>query len=488
MYYDQEEAVSIRDGETSPVVLNLRPAFGSVKISSQPESGAEVLLDGNNTGKTTPCELKKITSGEHTINVKKQWYEPTKKLINIEDGKAHNLDIQMKATFGEVALKSNPEADIFIDNSKAAKGSWSGRLVSGIHTFEAQKEKHHPDKQKIELKVGDNETIELKPQPKTGTLKIVTKPFDAAIYLNDKKYGTTPNTIEDLLVGNYTVQLKKASYGTVTKELVVEEGKIENIEEQLPAGKEINLSSRPAGAKVYVDGKLQGPSPQKITLGFGEHRVKMVNGERIFEKKINIAQSGKGKWNFEVHKSRGTYTDNRDGKTYKWIRIGDQFWMVENLAYDAGKGCWAYKNDRDNLEKYGYLYNWETANKVCPDGWHLPSHKEWGKLAEYISKDNVGYTKNNGDWNGVGRHLKSTSGWKEGGVGTDDYGFSCLPGGYYYRNDGFYYIGQKGAWWSGTQDNNYTAWGCYLYSDHEYFKVYSNNKYYGFSVRCVRDD
>jgi uncharacterized protein (TIGR02145 family) len=476
MYYDQEETVTIRDGETSPVVLNLRPAFGSVKVSSQPESDAEVLLDGNNTGETTPCELEKITSGEHTITVKKQWYEPTKKIINVQDGKAHSLDVEMKATFGEVTVKTNPEADIFIDNSKAAEGSWSGRLVSGIHTFEAQKEKHHPDKQKIELKVGDNETIELKPQPKTGTLKIVTEPFDAAIYLNGKKYGTTPNTIEDLLIGNYTLQLKKASYGTVTKELELEEGQTMNIEEQLPAGKEITLSSRPAGAKVYVDGELQGKTPQKLTLSFGEHQVKLVDQKITKNEKIEVLQEDKNSWNFELY---GTFIDKRDDKTYKWVRIGDQVWMAENLAYDAGEGCWAYENDPGNVDKYGYLYNWETANEVCPDGWQLPNDDEWDELENYVGND--------GHSGSEGTALKSTSGWNDNGNGTDDYGFSGLPGGYRGSNGDFDLIGSNGDWWSATEGYTFRAWHRGLHYDNENFIRNDDYKDYGFSVRCLRD-
>ena len=68
----------------------------------------------------------------------------------------------------------------------------------------------------------------------------------------------------------------------------------------------------------------------------------------------------------------GTFKDERDGKIYKTVKIGTQTWMAENLAYDAGKGSWVYDNDINNVAKYGYLYNWETALIVAPQGWHLP--------------------------------------------------------------------------------------------------------------------
>jgi len=179
----------------------------------------------------------------------------------------------------------------------------------------------------------------------------------------------------------------------------------------------------------------------------------------------------------------GTFTDTRDAKTYRMVRIGNQTWMAENLNYKIGKSV-CYDNKESNCQQYGRLYDWKTALKACPAGWHIPSDAEWEILVEYVDPDASGDYGNN-----AGMKLKSKTGWstdKYYEAATDDYGFSALPGGY--RDGGFYGAGNFGYWWSATEYVVHYAW--YRDMNYNYGFVRRNyiNKTGLFSLRCVEDN
>jgi len=143
----------------------------------------------------------------------------------------------------------------------------------------------------------------------------------------------------------------------------------------------------------------------------------------------------------------GSFKDRRDNKTYKTVKIGEQTWMAENLNYNAN-GSKCYENKPANCKKYGKLYNWKTALKACPSGWHLPDTTDWNVLTTTIGGKEMG-----------GKFLKATSGWDwdtwngVSGDGTDDYGFSALPGGYCLWSGDFCNVGLSGVWWTSNERN-----------------------------------
>ena len=183
-----------------------------------------------------------------------------------------------------------------------------------------------------------------------------------------------------------------------------------------------------------------------------------------------------------VNAQGGSFTDARDGKTYRTVQIGDQTWMAENLNYQTGKSV-CYANKESNCQKYGRLYDWKTAMKACPAGWHLPSDEEWEALTDFVGGEKT-----------AGKKLKSKTGWyadrhavKDYRVATDDYGFSALPGGLGYSYGSFDYAGYYGYWWSATEGDAYFAWYRNMFYYNKYVRRYYGYKSNLFSLRCSQD-
>lgn len=114
-----------------------------------------------------------------------------------------------------------------------------------------------------------------------------------------------------------------------------------------------------------------------------------------------------------------TFTDSRDGKTYRTVKIGSQTWMAENLNYEMNPS-WCFENQNKFCKRYGRYYHWEEATRACPAGWHLPSNSEFEMLIKAA--------------NGSGEILKSKNGWPSYSYCTDpecnwdpiyDYGCDC---------------------------------------------------------------
>ena len=122
---------------------------------------------------------------------------------------------------------------------------------------------------------------------------------------------------------------------------------------------------------------------------------------------------------------------------------------------------------------------------ICPEGWHIPSSEDWGKLSRYVdgtSGTNAGYESTT-----AGKYLKAKSGWNSNGNGTDDYGFSALPGGYGLSFGSFGNVGYYGSWWSTSEYGSDNAYGRSMGYDgdgaiwDDYFKSTL------YSVRCLQD-
>ena len=199
--------------------------------------------------------------------------------------------------------------------------------------------------------------------------------------------------------------------------------------------------------------------------------------------------------------STGSVTD-ADGNVYLTVKIGDQWWMAENLrvthyrtdeaipnvtdGFDWGEmrtGAYCdYNNDTSNTALYGHLYNWYAASNpnIAPDGWHVPGRQDWDALVSFL-----------GDSQQAGGRLKEFGfqHWAYPNTGaTNETGFTGLPGGVRSDTNGqFLYLGNIGYFWSRTENQVFEAESFYLVWISASIDVWSSDKFQGSSIRCVKD-
>jgi len=213
-----------------------------------------------------------------------------------------------------------------------------------------------------------------------------------------------------------------------------------------------------------------------------------------------------------VGKDKNCFEDERDGQTYRTVKIGTQIWMAENLNFKVGNSA-CYDDEKSNCTKYGRLYTWGAAidsvgkygenakgcgngkhctpippvRGICPEGWHLPDTIEWRVLIDVA-----------GGEDDAGKALKSKNGWKNDGNGTDEFGFSALPVGGRFGGsfDGDYFDeGLRADFW--TSSYSYRVLGGAIdmglmdNSDGVFMDVISSrvgSSDRGYSIRCLNDE
>ena len=199
-----------------------------------------------------------------------------------------------------------------------------------------------------------------------------------------------------------------------------------------------------------------------------------------------------GAWSWDVPKEcrfnpdidYGSMTDERDGKVYRTVKIGNQVWMAENLNYydstnlNIKETSWCYgksdNKDSSTCDVTGRLYTWAAAITVCPSDWRLPSDADWDSLFSVV-----------GGRSG-GRNLKSLTGWYGDGGGTDSFGFSAIPGGHKSDGGAFFSVGIYAYFWSSTEREDGKVRGMSLYYSYDDMTPYIIDKYIAYSVRCVK--
>ena len=345
LYHEESGSVTVNERKT--IEKTLRPNFGYINVSTTPEQGAKVFINGEYIG-LSPIKTDKLASGTHTVRVMRDMYKMKEQSFTVTDGQTTSANINMAANFVNVTVSTDANSDIYVDDEYKAKGKWNGRLSDGFHSFEARKESHRATKKSLELVMGKTETITLEaPKPISGTLDVNSSPMGAAIYVDGKHYGETPNYVSDILIGTHTLKLEKQGCAPITKTITIKENETLTINEKLQTGKTVSKT-------INV---MQNGGDNNVKLAFNQE----INGHEYVDLGLSV------KW---ATCNVGASSPEDYGNYYAWGETNVK------SSYETSN-CSTYEKRMNDIKGNS---QYDVARKNWGGAWRMPTCDELNEL------------------------------------------------------------------------------------------------------------
>jgi len=173
---------------------------------------------------------------------------------------------------------------------------------------------------------------------------------------------------------------------------------------------------------------------------------------------------------------KDSFTDSRDGHTYKTVKIGDQVWLAQNLNYATEEGSWPVPGDSTGMQ-FGRFYTWEAAKRAVPPGWHLPSEQEFEKLAATLGVTDLP------NWNDLYPLLI------EGGSSGFNVQLTGSQNGNYGKRGKTASFWSSGEWWFTSKIPIFeNPWRLSVRAPNYINIGHGADSSFGFNVRCIKDE
>jgi len=268
-YFPASQNVSVTTGFTANVDFQLTvipPRTGSISVTSSP-AGAEIMLDGTPTGKTTPAVLDSVVPGNHTVAVSLAGYNPASKEVAVSAGMTAAADFTLNQipAKGTIAVSSTPAgASIAIDGVSTGKVTPStlAGIAPGPHAVTVALDGYVPQSQTVTVVAGSTVSADfiLVISPRNGSISITSVPAGASIALDGIATGKlTPSVIGDVQPGNHMISLTLTGYRPVSKTVNVTSGSIVKVGFHLihtVRQADLGVTSTVSNATAYVGDKV----------------------------------------------------------------------------------------------------------------------------------------------------------------------------------------------------------------------------------------
>jgi formylglycine-generating enzyme required for sulfatase activity len=272
LYHPYRETIVVSENETTRVEAKLLPAFGGLKVTSEPSGASVDVLDMSDTLRKsgqTPLNISQIKSGTYKLKLEKdRYYYSETRTVTIEDSKTTEEAVTFRPKFGTLVITSEPpDAEVILDGTPKGKTPLTlDRVLSGGYMLELRKELHLDWTGTVSIKDGQTTTMPITLPPNYGTLEVNYEPKGATVYLNDKELGRTPLTVK-LKPDTYTLRVtagdkyRDASFQSVT----ITNGQTQQLGGTLGRLKGgVKILSDPPEAEIYLNGEKVGVTPMAL--------------------------------------------------------------------------------------------------------------------------------------------------------------------------------------------------------------------------------
>ena len=291
-YVERGDLRTIQETLVPKVVeVSTEGSAGLLNVTSAPEDGAAIFLDGKDTGQTTPATIADVPAGKHAVLVKRRFYKHAVKVLVVPQDDIARWEAEMEPNFGSLAVDSKPTgADVYVDGVRVGKTPYrKERQESKAYKIKLSFPLYHDLEATLFVEAGEQieETFELPPAFGSLTVNAASGRKDLAgaeILLDLEPKDTAPATLSKIRSGRYQLTVKYPMHRDYSQEIEVVDGETTMVEAELDANYgTLEVVAKPREARIFVDGKSMGSDHIETNVGVGEHVINVEHRDKSYK-------------------------------------------------------------------------------------------------------------------------------------------------------------------------------------------------------------
>ncbi|MEZ5566334.1 MAG: PEGA domain-containing protein [Gammaproteobacteria bacterium] len=381
-YQVWEQTITIDGGGTSQSLLaDLTPAWADITVSSVP-AGAEIFADGVRQG-TTPMTVE-LMPGSRTLTLEMDGFKTLRREISVTANEAQALtDLTLAPADGLVRVITDPAGA-----AVTARGRYRGQtpleleLPPGqVQVLAITKPGYEPVKAQVDLKAHKGATVRLALTPRLGTVKIVSDPPDAELFVDGRSVG--PATTElSLLAVQHKLEVRKAGFASYKTEITPDPDLPRLVEVKLLTPAQAVIAATPRVLTTRSGIALRLVQPGRFEMGAPrreqgrraneiEHKVRITRPYYLGVREVT---------NTEFRKFRPQHTSGAE--KYQLLAAGDH--PVVMVSWEDAAAFCDWLSDQEKLPRaYAVTKGKHVLVSPATTGYRLPTEAEWVWAARY---------------------------------------------------------------------------------------------------------